>query len=109
MTKLVPLLSKKFTDNQFQTEFVATATKLTLVVENRDNVQNIQLHLKGRKGFIPVTAIHSAANCLETVDLFKGETYRLTAVSSGTSQRDEEGKFKPNPSTVDVSGYWGAE
>jgi hypothetical protein len=109
MTKLVPLLSKKFTDNQCQNEFVAAASKLTLIVENRENVQNIQLHLKGRKGFIPVTSFYSPSSCLENVDLIKGETYRLIAASAGASQRSENGTFVPSPSIVEVSGYWGAE
>ena len=109
MTKLVPLLSKKFTDVQYQNEFVAAASKLTLIIESRENVQNIQLHLKGRKGFIPVTSFFSPASCLEDVDLIKGETYRLTAASAGTSQRGEDGTFTPSSSIIEVSGYWGVE
>lgn len=108
MTKLVTLVSKKFTGGEFEKEFTAAGNKLKAFIEKRENIHGISIFLKGKTSFIHLGTLHASSfsNLVSEHNLIKGETYKLSISSAGASKRDEEGNYNDLPSIVEVSAVW---
>jgi hypothetical protein len=111
MTKLVSLLSKKFTGEQVESSFVAKSSKLTLIVEKRENISTINLFLKGRKELISIGSIFTstASSNIIKFDLIQGETYQVTCTPAQEKIKGKDDVLIDKHSTIEISGHWGIE
>jgi hypothetical protein len=110
MTKLVSLFSKKFTGEQVESSFVAKSSKLTMIVEKRENISSISILLKGRKELISIRSIFTstALSSIINFDLIEGETYQVTCASAQEKIKGKDDVFIDKHSTIEISGHWGS-
>lgn len=106
MSNIETLYSKTFTGREDSFSFQAKSETLNLLVEERQNISQINIHLKGKKQKLHILGVHSNSENIFKIPTFEGETYLIEMSSAGELGRDEKDAQFERTSMATISAIW---
>lgn len=106
MSNIETLYSKTFKDQQTTSTFKAKGNKINLFIEERENVGQVSIYLKGKKRNILITTLHTNSSNVIELSMFEGESYLFDISKGGESIKLEGDKRADKPAKINISAIW---